>query len=146
MNAKERMLFYDVPMSVERTPLEIIKNLGVIVFFNEKETFKTLPQEQNDRAKVFFFCPGRPLSDEGLEIEYAIRKLVPAGPFSLLSVHKADREFIDTYSSATHWKDDAGIWHCMIFGRWNEQHRLYIAPVKGIWCDDFWYAGILKQG
>ena len=112
--------------------------------FIDTEVGAAMPKGETDEGEVFFFRPGRFVSDEELERENELRGLKPADPYSLAAVNEADPYFADEHPNCTHWKDARGNWFYAAFDRWLRERSVYVCRSDGVWHDSWWFAGSRK--
>jgi hypothetical protein len=120
---------------------ELIKSKGFTPYINE-DVLKTAPKQI--KGKIEFFKLDRYISNEDLEKEYESRGLVPADPYSMLSI---DLSILDEKRYvATHWKDKDGKWCFASFRRWSDDGRyVNVDQYAYDWLDYWWFGGVRKS-
>jgi hypothetical protein len=155
------IIYRYVKVSRRLSPQEMLNatKRNVIIDY---EGIDLLPKGEGAEVEIVLFSvPGKDLTEEELEDEYATRNLRPVDPYSLAALNENDPEFADRHPNCTHWKDQNGAW-CSIFFQWCDNERsihLYRPDSPGhkylgvyetedvgeyIEYDDWWFAGIRK--
>ena len=131
-----------VKVNRSRTPQETLDVTG-----RRQCTYRNvvdvMPCGKGEETEVVFFNLGRFVSDADLKMEYELRGLNPADPYSLAAVNEADPAFADEHPNATHWKDAIGMWCYAAFGRWGGgEGDVGVSFVVGDWSGRWWFAGV----
>lgn len=111
------------------------------------DVIETMPRGDGKSQWVYFFRPGRPLTDQELEKEYGAHHLKPVDPYLLAQVNTDEPDFAHEYPNGTHWYDiSTGKWCFAIFfwgGSFGRKEDVVIIDVSGeSWADYWWFAGV----
>ncbi|TSC69842.1 MAG: hypothetical protein CEO12_696 [Parcubacteria group bacterium Gr01-1014_46] len=139
---------YEVPVIRSRSPHEALDATGLRKLTTDEVVAK-MPRGKGDKVKIHLFCPGKFLTHETADVEYAKRGLVPADPYSLAAKNEEDPHLIDTRPNTTHWQDENGNWCSATFyvekpkGDAKEGERFVCVVRNDVgWEDTMWYAGV----
>ncbi len=130
-----------IPVNRALTPQQVIDATGRAQY-TDRKVVDAMPRGTGEEAEVFFFKPGRHVSDDDLEEEYKLRNLVPAFPDDLATVNEADPTFADQHPNGTHWKDANGKWCYIAFRRWNDVRAVHVSRDAYDWVGHCWFAGV----
>ncbi len=130
-----------VTVDRDRSPQAALDATGRRQYVNH-EVVDVVPRGNGREAEVFFFKPGRSISDTELEEEYKIRGLKPADPFTLAAVNEADPAFADTHPNGTHWQDADSNWCYAVFRRWSGGRNVGVGRDGDDWDGGWWFAGL----
>jgi len=125
-----------------RTPQKVLDDTGRRQH-TDKAVVESMPKGAGDDVEVVFFRLGRWVSDNDLEKEYELRRLISADPYSVVDVNQADPAFADKYPNGTHWKK-GGKWCFIVFDRWGAERGVFVLQSEGGWPGTWWFAGIRK--
>ena len=136
-----------VRVNRNRSPYEAIDATNRKLYLDRKVVV-SMPRGGGDEVEVFFFKPGRYLTDADLSREYKLHELIPVDPYSLAAVNEADSAFAFTRPNATHWKDGDGKWCYIAFlsasPELEDERRVVASSDNVVWSDDYWFAGVKK--
>jgi hypothetical protein len=135
--------------SVCRVPVKRIRTWKEALDATRKKQYvevsvaAAMPRGEGRHPLVFFFKPGRELSDDELAKEYVSLGLKPVDPYSLAAINEEDPHFADEHSNGTHWRNEEGEWCCIAFGRWKHGERgVRVYRRTCDWCDHWEFAGV----
>lgn len=131
-----------------RTPQAALDATGrKQTLYTDRKVVDAMPMGEGEETEVFFFKPDLSernsyLSDD-LEVEFALRGLVPADPLSVAAVNEDDPSLADTHPHGTHWKDADGKWCSAAFYRLSGDERsVFVSRGDRDWDGAWWFAGV----
>ena len=143
VEAVSNMIVRQVLVNRISTPEQMLGALGRKQYVT-RAVVDLMPCGQGSEAEVHFFKPGRFVSDDELEREYALRGLAPASPYDVAAVNQADPAFADSHPNATHWKDSDDNWCYLACHRWHVERSVHVNRHGDDWNGHWWFAGVRK--
>lgn len=143
VEANSDMIVRRVKADRSKTPRQMLDATGRRQYV-DNDVVVSMPCGEGEETEVYFFFPGRFVSNEELEMEYDLRGLKPADPYSQSAVNKADPAFADDHPNVTHWKDRNGKLCFAAFGRWGGGRFVYVNRYDVDWRVCWWSAGLRK--
>ncbi|MEI7720254.1 MAG: hypothetical protein WCI89_03545 [bacterium] len=132
-----------------RTPQAMLTATGRKQYVTDS-VVSAMPHGTGDEVEVFFFKPDLKarkgyISDADLDLEYELRGLKPADPYSQGAVNEDDPAFADGHPNGTHWKDTQDKWCYAAFYRWHDgERRVLVYRGGNDWSAYGWFAGLRK--
>lgn len=131
-----------------RTPQEVLKATGC-----KQDVYdgvvKSMPSGVGDGPEeVFFFKPdfsakGMNVFDRDLDEAYSLRGLVPADPYSLAEINRADPTLVSTHPNITFWRDAEGhLCYCRFAVRNDGARGVRSYRYDDDLADGWWLAGV----
>lgn len=130
-----------------RTAKEALAATGRSQYVTDS-VIEAMPKGEGEEVDVHFFKlkfkPGRIVSDDYLEKEYALRGFKPADPYSQAAVNEADPAFADRHRNGTYWKDINGKWCYAVFDHRNGLRGVFIRcfSQRQDFLGVLWFAGL----
>ena len=137
------MIIRHVKIDRTRSPRQALEATGRRLYVNDA-VVATMLHGTSDETDVYFFKPGRYLSDDELEKDYDAHGLKPASPYLLARINEDDSVFADEHPNGTHWKDADGKWCFASFGRWDDERSVNVVRHDSDWRGFWWFAGVRK--
>ncbi len=143
VEAVSNMIVRTVTVDRTRSPQAVLDATGRRQY-TDRTVVDAMPKGEGATAEVFFFRPGRYVSDADLDKEFDLRGLKPVDPYALAAVNEADPAFANEHPNATHWKDDKGQWCYATFNRWDGGREVCVYRHDSDWHDSWWFVGVCK--
>ena len=143
VEAASDLIIRHVKVDRGRTPQEAFKGRECTHCLNDG-VVAAMPHGEGEKADVYFFRVGRPISNADLEKEYELRGLKSADPYSQAAVNEDDPSFADNHPNGTYWKDGDGKWCYATFYQWFSERGVCVDHRNGGWDGDWWFAGLRK--
>ena len=102
VEAESNLITRIVRVDRTRSPREALKATGRDEYIASAAVAEMPKGEETGKdTKVIFFHVGRIITNDELAQEYKLRSLIPADPYSLFAVNKANPAFADEYPVST---------------------------------------------
>jgi len=144
------MIVRRVRVDRSRSPQEALDATGRRQYTTQP-VVDAMPRGKGEEVEVVFFKPSPDaydatglIGDDAVEIEFDLRGLKPADPYSLCKANEDDPAFADEHPNATHWKDEDGNWCYVAFNRWNDERNVNVNRDDSGWSRSCRFAGVCK--
>lgn len=140
---EKEIIIRRVTVDRSHTPQQVLDAMGRKQD-TDSEVVMDMPHGEGAEVDVVFFWVCRSWSDPDLDQECAHHGLIPADPYSIAAVNKADPAFADTHPNSGHWKDANGRWCYMAFNHWRGKRNVIVKRGGSEWLVERWFAGLRK--